>query len=523
MSSLPSFISAPPAGAPVVFLGSPLTLATVEAVAFGRARVAISDEVRERVAACRQYIDDHLSSNGEARYGIDTGFGALADVRIDHARIADLQLNLVRSHACGVGAPLPDHEARAMMLLRAQVLAQGHSGVRPVVLDTLAACLNAGVTAVIPEKGSVGASGDLAPLAHLALVLIGEGEARVAGVVMTGGQALALAEVAPVVLAAKEGLCLINGTQTMTAIGALLLQRADRVAKTADLIGALSLEALTGTPRAFDARVQELRPFDGQRRVAENVRRLLDGSGIVLSHADCKRVQDPYSLRCIPQVHGAVRQVIGHVAEVLTVELNAVTDNPLVMADGDIVSGGNFHGQPIAFALDYLAIGLSELASISERRIEQMVNPHLSVGLPAFLTPDVGLNSGFMIAQVTAAALVSENKRLAVPASVDSIPSSANREDHVSMGTHAAVKARAVLENVETVLGVELLCACQGIEFRRPHRSSPALEAVQAVLRARVPKLERDRVLYLDMRAAAELVRDGMLVAAAEATIGPLA
>ncbi len=505
-----------------VLLGEPLKLDDVVQVALYGATAALSPAARQRVADCRRHIDHHVEHGVDARYGIDTGFGFLADVRINHDRIRELQENLVRSHACGVGNPLPEPEVRAMMLLRAQVLAHGYSGVRPELIDLLAACLREGVHPVIPEKGSVGASGDLAPLAHLALVLIGEGHATYRGERMRGGEALARAGLVPIRLEAKEGLCLINGTQAMTGIGALVLHRAIRLAKTADLIGAMSLEALTGTPRAFDPRVQAVRPFRGQAATARNVTRLLEGSGIVASHRDCKRVQDPYSLRCIPQVHGAVRNVLEHVSEVLGVEVDAVTDNPMVLADGDIISGGNFHGQPVAFALDYLAIGVVELASISERRIEQMVNPHLNVGLPAFLTPDVGLNSGFMIAQVTAAALVSENKRLAAPASVDSIPSSANREDHVSMGTHAAVKAREALANVEIVLGIELLCAAQGIDLRRPLTAGPGIEAAHAALRALVPRLERDRALYEDIEAARVLVSSGALLAAVEAVVGAL-
>ncbi len=502
-----------------VIVGEPLTLEDVVRVARTHAPVGLGDAARQRVQATRSRVEAHLGPGEPLHYGINTGFGALAEVRIDDQKIRELQRNLVRSHACGVGAPLPTEDVRAMMLLRAQVLGLGRSGVRDVVIDTLCACLNAGVHPLVPQLGSVGASGDLAPLAHLALVLIGEGDAELRGETLTGAEALARAGIQPIVLQAKEGLCLINGTQTMTGIGANVLVRAERLARTADVIGALTVDALTDSRTAFDPRIHALRPFVGQQASARLLFDLLAGSQLLESHAQCGRVQDPYSLRCMPQVHGATRDTLEHVRKVLTIEVNAVTDNPLVFDDGEILSGGNFHGQPVAFVLDFLAIGVSELGNIAERRIEQLVNPVLSSGLPAFLAPRVGLDSGFMIAQVAAASLVTECKRLAVPASTDSIPSSANREDHVSMGTHAANKARAVVEHVETVLALELLCAAQGLDLRRPLRSSPALEAVHATVRARIPRLDEDRVLYPDIRTATELVRSGALLDAAAAHV----
>lgn len=506
-----------------VAIGERLTTHDVCDVARRQRPVTISDAVRARISRTRTFVEAHLGPNEPLHYGINTGFGALAEVRIDSEQIRTLQQNLIRSHACGVGTPLPDAEVRAIMLLRAQVLALGHSGVRPEVVELLAGCLNSGIHPVIPHQGSVGASGDLAPLAHLALVLTGEGEAMVGGVRMAGGDALAGAGLLPLTLQAKEGLCLINGTQAMTGVGALVLERAERLVRTCDAIGSMSVEALTDSRRAFDPRIHALRPFPGQIQSAENLYRLLDGSALMASHTDCGRVQDPYSLRCMPQVHGATRDTLDHARRIVGVEINAVTDNPLLFDGGEIVSGGNFHGQPVAFAMDFLGIAIAELGNIAERRIEQLVNPHLSSGLPAFLAPQAGLDSGFMIAQVTAAALVSENKRKAVPASVDSIPSSANREDHVSMGMHAAIKARGILENTECVLGIELLCASQGLDLRRPLTSSPAVEAMHALVRSQIRHLDRDRVLYPDIEKAAQLVRSGALLEAVEAAMGPLA
>jgi histidine ammonia-lyase len=503
-------------------IGETLSLSAVVDVAVHGARVELPDAVIERVQASRDLVEAKLGPDKPLHYGINTGFGALAEVRIDNEQIRRLQRNLIRSHACGVGDMLPEAMVRAIMLLRSQVLALGYSGCRPRVIQQIAECLNHQIHPLIPAKGSVGASGDLAPLAHLALALIGEGDVLVNGEGMSAAAALERAGLTPLDLRAKEGLCLINGTQAMTGVGALVLDRAQRLVRICDIIGAMTVDALTDTHVAFDKRIHELRPHPGQKSSAANLLRLLMGSEIMSSHVDCGRVQDPYSLRCMPQVHGATRDALKYVQNTLVIEVNAVTDNPLVFDGGEILSGGNFHGQPVAIALDLAAIGIAELANISERRIEQLVNPVLSSGLPAFLAPQVGLNSGFMIAQVTAAALVSENKRLAVPASVDSIPSSANREDHVSMGMHSAMKAHQVLENVETVLAIELLCAGQGIDLRRPLRSTPAIEAAHAVLRKHVASLGDDRVLHPDIRAALTLVRSGELLKAVEAAVGPL-
>lgn len=502
-----------------------LSLDDLVGVAHGTRAVKIDSAARDRIAHIRGRVDALLDDDAPNTYGVNTGFGALAEVRIDRDQLARLQVNLVRSHATGVGHPFDEPTTRAMMLLRANVLMRGTSGVRPVVPELLVAMLGRGVHPLIPEKGSVGASGDLAPLAHLALVLIGEGEALYDGARMPGGEALARAGLQPITLAAKEGLSLINGTQAMTADAALVTARARRLLQVADIAGAASLQALLGSHRPFDPRIQAARCHPGQAAAARNLRRLTADSAIIESHRDCAKVQDPYSLRCMPQVHGASRDVIAHVRAVVTRECNAATDNPLVFLTKDgieLISGGNFHGQPVALAADYLTMGLSELANISERRIEQLVNPALSSGLPPFLAADSGLHSGFMIAQVTAAALVSENKILSHPASVDSIPSSANREDHVSMGTIAARKARQVAGHVETVLAIELLCAAQGMHLRRPLQANRGVEAAVACIREVVPPLEGDRLLYPDIEAVTGLVRSGALLDAVEAEIGPL-
>jgi len=481
-------------------------------------KVQLSPEARARIDAARRVVD-RIQEGGDAApavYGVNTGFGFLADVRISADEIRNLQRNLIRSHAAGVGAPLPEPVVRAMMLLRAQVLAGGHSGVRAVVCELLCEMLNRGVHPVIPSKGSVGASGDLAPLAHLALVVMGEGEAILDGKRLPGDRALAQAGLQPVAFEAKEGISLVNGTQCMTALGALAVVDAEDAARLADLVGALSLEALQGTPRAFDPRIHAVRPHPGQATSARNLLRLLAQSGIVASHKNCGKVQDAYSLRCMPQVHGATRDALAYARRVLETEASSATDNPLVFAEAnEMISGGNFHGQPVALALDFAGIATAELANIAERRIEQMVNPHLSSGLPAFLSPESGLNSGYMMAQVTAAALVSENKILAHPASVDSIPSSAGREDHVSMGVHAADKLARIVDNVRNVLAIELLCAAQGVDLRAPHRPGPALDEAHQALRARVPPLGTDRVVHRDVETVRALLDDGSLVAAA--------
>lgn len=494
--------------------GESLSLADLEAVAQAARPVGLHPRAREAVARSRAVVDQAVA-RGAVVYGITTGFGNFSDVVIPGDQLRQLQLNLVRSHAAGVGEALGAPETRALMLLRANVLAKGFSGVRPETLERLLDLLNAGLLPRVPAQGSVGASGDLAPLAHLALALVGEGHCLWRGQVVPAAQALADLGLAPIVLEAKEGLALINGTQLMTAVAGLALAEARRLARQADLVAALSLDALHGTDVAFDARIHAARPHPGQVTAAANLRAILAGSAIRESHRGCGKVQDAYSLRCIPQVHGAVRDALDYVLRVVTIEMNAATDNPMVFAEqGQLVSGGNFHGEPVALAADMLAIAVAELASLSERRTERLVNPALS-GLPAFLTPQGGLQSGFMMSHVTAAALVSENKVLAHPASVDSIPTSANKEDHVSMGVTAAHKAARVVANARRVLAVELLAAAQAIEFRRPLRSSVPLEAVHALLRRHVAAYDQDRFLAPEIEAAAELLRRGELLAAA--------
>jgi histidine ammonia-lyase len=486
--------------------GQSLTIEAVEAVARGGASAVLTDEARTRVTATRRVIEDILAS-GQVAYGINTGFGRLAEVRIPPDQLEQLQLNLLRSHACGVGEPFSEEVVRAMLLLRANVLATGHAGCRPVIVERVLDLLNARVHPVVPSLGSVGASGDLAPLAHLALPLVGEGSAIVAGECHTGADALRLAGLEPVSLAAKEGLALINGTQASAAIGALAVADAGRLLGAADVICALTLDALAGTDAAFDKSVHEARPHPGQGESARRLRRLLEGSAIRESHRECGRVQDAYSLRCSPQVHGAGRDAFEHTRRVLTIELNSATDNPMVFADGRVISGGNFHGAPIAAVFDYLTTTITDLASISERRLARMVDTSLS-GLPRFLIDDAGLNSGFMMVQVSAAALVSECKTLSHPASVDSIPTSANQEDHVSMSTWAARKLARVVELSRRVLGMEYLAAAQALEFHRPLTTSSTLEGVVARLREHVPRLEDDRCMAENMNTAADLLMD---------------
>ena len=484
--------------------GRGLTLEQVEAVARKDARVSLAPAARGRMAITREKIEARVAA-GEVIYGVNTGFGRLADVHIPAEQLAQLQKNLLRSHACGVGEPFPEDVVRAMLLLRANVLAGGYAGARPLVAERLIDLLNARVHPVVPCQGSVGASGDLAPLAHLALVLIGEGEAFFDGMRISGAQALARAGVPALELGSKEGLALINGTQVMAAVAALALVDAERLAAAADVVAAMSVDAMEGTDTAYLAEIHEARRHAGQLESAANLWALLQGSEIRDAHQTCSRVQDAYSLRCTPQVHGAARDALAHLREKLAVEINAATDNPMVLPDGRVVSGGNFHGAPVAAAFDYAAIALTSLASISERRSARLVTPEQSY-LPAFLVDASGLNSGFMMAQVTASALVSECKTLAHPASVDSIPTSAGREDHVSMGTWAARKLARIVECVQNVLAIELLEAAQGLEFRRPRRSSPALERAHALLRGVVPPLDADRYLHPDILAAARVV-----------------
>jgi histidine ammonia-lyase len=506
-----------------VALAAPWTLDDLWDLALGEARLSFPDTARAAVAASRAFVDRLAASGADAPnvYGVNTGFGALAETRIAPDDVRALQRNLIRSHACGVGLDLPRPAVRAMIALRAQVLALGHSGVRPEVVELLVNLLDHDVCPRIPAQGSVGASGDLAPLAHLALVLIGEGEADVGGVRLPGADALAKAGLHPVVLEAKEGLALINGTQLMIAIGGLATVQAERLCTIADITGAMSLEALQGTGRPFDPRIERVRPHPGQAETAGNLRKLLAGSEIAESHRDCKKVQDPYSLRCMPQVHGATRDALRFVRTTLERELVAATDNPLIFVDdhgdAEVLSGGNFHGQPLALALDLAAIATSELASISERRLEQLVNPAMSSGLPPFLAPRTGLDSGFMMAQVTASALVSENKVLSHPASVDSIPSSAGKEDHVSMGSIGARKLQEVVRHVRDVLAIEAMVAAQGLDLRLPLAPGVGVRAAHAAVRAHVPTLSEDRPLHLDMATCARLIDDGTLAGAARA------
>jgi histidine ammonia-lyase len=489
--------------------GVSLTLAQTEAVAFGE-EVSLSPKARDRVERARSFIEEIVARN-EVVYGVNTGFGALSEATIPADELREAQLNLVRSHACGVGEPLPEIAVRAMMLHRANVLAKGFSGCRPLVIETLIAMLSAGAHPVIPSRGSVGASGDLAPLAHLALVAIGEGEAIFRGERMSGGDAMGRAGIEPLRLEAKEGLALLNGTQAMTAVGGLALLNAARLAEAADVIGAMTLEALRGTPVAFDEKIQSARPHPGQRTSARRLRDLIEDSEIRESHRDRAvdpRVQDAYALRCMPQVHGAVRDALEHVRGIIEVEINSATDNPLVFTEArEVLSGGNFHGEPVALALDYAAIAVADLGTIAERRVERLVNPTLS-GLPAFLSPHPGTNSGMMIAQVTAAALIAENNVLAHPASVFTLPTSANKEDHVSMGMTAALKFAQVVDNVETILAIELLCAAQGLEFLKPLKPGPMLQEVYGRVRQRAPALERDMALSPYIESLKRVVRE---------------
>ena len=521
--------------------GERLTLEELRDVVHQRRPVLLAPDAREKVLASRRVVEDLVNANRTA-YAVTTGVGKLSDVRIAPDQIRELQLNLLRSHAVGVGAPLSEAVTRAMILLRANSLAKGFSGVRPVIIDTLCEMLNRGVHPLIPSQGSVGASGDLAPLAHLALVLVGEGEALHQGKRLVGSDAMAAAQVRPLVLEAKEAISLINGTQAMLAIGSLSLLAAETLVDTADVLGALTLDALRGTTVAMDERIHRARPHSGQLQSARNLRRLLEGSEIRRSHIDCNRVQDAYSLRCIPQVHGAVRDTLAFCRGVFEVETNSAVDNPLVFAAsreqreplrptkipaiddrrseespalqpdfGQVLSGGNFHGEPIAFALDYLAIALSALAGISERRIERMVNPALSEGLPPFLATGAGLNSGFMMPQVTAAALASENKVLAHPASVDSITTSGNKEDYVSMGMTAALKLERVVANTTHVLAIEAAAGAQAVEFLAPLKTSPRLQQVHAAIRQVSARVEQDRVLAGDFAKLAVLITEGRL------------
>lgn len=505
----------------VILTGNDLSFEQLCAVALQHEPVSLHPSAIARMEASRAVVEK-LVASGATAYGINTGFGKLASVRISTEQVAQLQVNLVRSHACGVGEPLSEGETRAMMLLRANALAKGFSGIRPQVVDTLCKMLNAKIHPLIPSQGSVGASGDLAPLAHLAQVVIGEGRASYKGEILDGATVLKRAGITPVALEAKEGLSLLNGTQGMLALLSLALLEADGLVDAADMAAALSLDALRGSPGAFDPRIMQARAYPGAAITAKNLARLNEGSQIRESHrSNVKdpRVQDAYSLRCTPQVHGAVRDSLAQARAIAEVELNSATDNPLVFAPstsgtdtaasetGDIVSGGNFHGQPLAMAADQVAIALATLGGISERRIEQMTNPLTSM-LPAFLTPEPGLNSGFMIAQVTAAALTSENKTLATPHSVDSISTSGNQEDYVSMGMSGARRLSHMLTNLRHTIAIELLCACQGIDLLAPLQTGIRAQKAFAAVRAKSPKLTEDRPLAPDIEAVTALISD---------------
>lgn len=493
--------------------GNTLTLEQIEQVSLLGRKVGLHPEARARVETARALVDK-VAAGDEPAYGINTGFGTLAEVRIDKKDLRQLQRNLILSHAVGVGAPLPVHEARALLLLRCNVLAKGFSGIRPTTIELGLELLNRGVTPVVPERGSVGASGDLAPLAHLALVFIGEGEAFVDGVRMPSKAALEKVGLTPVILEAKEGLTLVNGTQAMCAVGVHAQLKAEDLAELFDIAGSMTIEGMLGSHQPFIHEVYSVRPHAGHGKVATHMRELLAESELVKTHVDCDKVQDPYSMRCIPQVHGAAREALGFCRRILEIEVNAGTDNPLVFAQtGQIVSAGNFHGQPISLGLDVLAMGLTQLSAISERRVEQMVNPSLS-GLPPFLAKNSGLNSGFMIAQVTSAALVAESRILCHPASVDSIPSSAGREDHVSMGMTAALKARQVVDHAKHVVAIELLVAAQAIDFRGAAKPGHGPHVAHQLIRSKVPHMETDRELHKDVAAVVALIDSGELLAA---------
>lgn len=485
--------------------------------------IKLSPRAAKKVLKANQYLQK-IASSDVASYGINTGFGLLSDVKIPKNKLEQLQINLLRSHACGVGQPLSEAEVRGALLLRANTLAQGASGVSLELIEAILNLLNKNIIPWVPEQGSVGACGDLAPLAHLALVLIGEGKAYWQGKLMSGEAALKAAKVTPYKLKPKEGLSLINGTQIMTAIGALVLKESLQLAKQADLASAMSLEACRGTTRAFDLRIHKLRPHKTQLEVAKNMNALLAKSEIADSHKDCGKVQDPYSFRCIPQVHGASREFLNHAIHIVEIEMNSVTDNPLVFPpesskdDGEVISGGNFHGEYVAQAMDGVAIALAEIANISDLRMQKLINPNLS-GLPAFLTKDPGLNSGMMIVQVSAASLVSENKVLSHPASVDSIPTSADKEDHVSMGVTAARKARQILINARRVLAMEFLCASQGLEFLQPLKAGQGVQLAYKKIRKHVLPIEEDRAFHNDIEAIETLLLDDSLLQSVEAKV----
>ena len=508
--------------------GESLAIEDVVAVSRGGAQVEIPQKVKEKAKRSRRVLEEFVRKK-KVVYGVTTGFGALGSVIVPSERIKELQSNLIRSHSAGVGKPLNKDVTRALMLLRANTLAKGNSGIRLETLEALVQMINKGVYPLIPEKGSVSASGDLAPLSHMTLVMMGEGEAEYKGETMSGGEAMEKAGISPVELDSKEGLALNNGTQLMTAIGALAVHDAERLIKTAEIAASMSLEALSGISDAFDGRVHQVRPHPGQIATARNIRVLTAGSEIIKSSGEVmgemgesrvRAPQDPYSLRCVPQVLGAARDAVAYVRKVIETEINSATDNPLIFADdGECLSGGNFHGQPVSVAMDLLGIALTIVGNMSERRIARLIDENLSHGLPAFLIHrevEKGIHSGFMCAQITAAALASENKSLAHPASVDSIPTSANFEDFVSMGSIAARKAMEILRNVEHIVAIELLCATQGIDFRGPEKLGQGTRVAYSLIRKRVPMLKEDRVMSKDIEAVTELIRSGELVEAVE-------
>ena len=490
--------------------GQRLSLAQIAAVASAHEEVRLAASARQRGEQSRRIVEE-IVREGRTVYGVNTGFGRLSDVRIEPDELRALQLNLVRSHACGLGTPLPIPEARAMLLLRANVLALGYSGCRPLLIDTLIAMLNHGVTPVIPEKGSVGASGDLAPLAHLALTVIGEGEAFFEGERIAGAEALKRAAIEPCRLEAKEGIALLNGTQAMAAVGGLALGRAGRVVALADVTGAMSLEALKGTPVAFDERIHAVRPQRGQAEVAAHLRDLLSESQIRQSHLEHDpRVQDAYSLRCMPQVHGAVREALGHAREVVEIETGSATDNPLVFIEsGEVLSGGNFHGAPLALAFDYAAIALTDLMSITERRIDRLLNPDANENLPPFLTSHPGAASGFMMMQIVAASLLNEARVLAHPSSIDNVPTDGGKEDHVSMGMTGAIKLRSVVELAEMIIAIELICAAEGLEYRAPLAPGRGVKQAYEIVRRQVARLAEDRAMSRDIEGIVAAIQSG--------------
>jgi len=494
----------------VMLTGSDLTLNDLSKIVYDREKIEIHPDSIKKIVKCRDYVEKIVEEN-RVVYGLTTGFGKFANIRIPKENIEELQRNLILSHATGVGKNLSIEETRAVMLLRINVLVKGHSGIRLSTIQTLIDMLNKGVHPCIPEKGSVGASGDLAPLSHLALVLLGEGKAEYKGNIISGKEALKLTGIKPVVLKAKEGLALNNGTQVMTGVGALNLLRAERLCRIADIVASMSIDALMGTRSAFDVHIHDLRPHKGQKISAKNLYLLLQDSDLNRSHKYCSNVQDAYSLRCTPQVNGAVRDALQYIRNTIEIEMNSATDNPLIFPDEDkVISGGNFHGEPVAFAMDTMAFTVSELANISDRRTEQLLNPALNNDLHPFLAPRPGLDSGFMIAQVTSAALVSENKILSHPASVDSIPTSANQEDHVSMGTIGAMKARTILDNASVVFTIELMTACQALDCRNI-KSSPAIEAVKREIRKTVKHLEQDRIMAEDINNLTKIIDSNII------------